>query len=679
MQGHRQLAAILFTDIVGYTAIMHRNEEEAVTVIKRHNAVMEAEVARHGGELLNFYGDGCLCIFPSVSEGLACALEVQHALRAPPVVPLRMALHIGEVFFERDKVLGDGVNIASRILSLAQGQTVLLSAEARDKIRNQPQYKVVSLGSFGFKNVEEPIEVFALCNEGLRVPERRSLEGKLSHPSPKTAAARHKWIGAGIILVILLALLLLNPLNEKPPPAGREKSVAVLPFTNTSNDPGQDYFSDGITEEIITQLNKVSDLRVIARSTTMRYKNQDKSTKQIARELGVASILEGSVRKAGNDIRITAQLTDADSQEQLWAENYDLRQPGDVFAVQSAVAQQIALELDVRLSDEEKVSLEKRPTTNPQAYDLLLKARYAYSHSDDFYAAEKFLLKAIQLDPSFSLAYSYLANLYVLSASWSGYLEPEVSAQKATEVLRRKPQKDTLYIDFNTLASIEFLFHKNYPRAEYYYQRSISTYPKEELTFNMYALLLTILGRIEEALVQLDKAKALSPVNSFEAIQRAEAYYAARRYNEAVQLYENAIQVFPDIINLYDGLGRVYVQQRRYADAIRILLQAMAVRPIRQPSSVAYLALAYHHSNDTRKAAELVEELAKRARRGEKGTNVFLALYFSARNQKPQAYHYLDEAFATGDVDLVWLKQEPSFDPLRSDPRFAPYLKKAGF
>lgn len=679
MSAPRKLAAILFTDIVGYTAIMHRSEEEAVTAVKRHNEVMEAAARRYSGEILNFYGDGCLCIFPSVIEALECALEVQQNLQAPPVVPLRIGVHIGEVFFEGDKVLGDDVNIAARILTLAQERTVLFSAEVRDKIRNRPQLKSVALGTFTFKNLEEPMEVFALAAGGLRVPEAQRLEGKLEKP-PHRKKRRFQWIGGSIAVFLIIAVLLLvMQFKEGGRQMEKEKSIAVLPFVNISNDPEQNYFTDGMTEEIITQLNKVSDLKVISRSTAMLYKNTHKSTRQIARELGVASVLAGSIRKAGDDIRISAQLIDARSQEQLWAENYDHQRLSNVFSIQSEVARQIARELNARLSREEKVNLDERPTNNPEAYDLFLQARYAFANAPSFAIAETLLLKAIQLDPSFSLAYSYLANLYVLEATWSGYLQPAVSARKAMHVLQDKLQNDTLYIDFNTLASIEFLFNKNYPQAEYYYQRSISTNPKEELTYNMYGLLLTILGRIDEALAQLDKARALSPVSSFEAIQRAEAYFASARYDEAIAHYRKAIETFPTGTNLLDGLGRCYVQQKRYTEAIQILSKALVQQTRRPPSTVAYLALANFRLNDAQKADSLIEELKQRAARNEKGTNVFIALYYSAVNDRDAAFHYLNEAFGSGDVDLIWLKQEPSFANLRSDARFAAYLRKAGF
>src|SRR6476469_2358884 len=204
--GHqRQLAAILFTDIVGYTALMQENEQKAVALIKHYNSTLEKNVAIHEGKVLNYYGDGSLCIFSSALESLNCAIDLQRELQTEPVVPLRIGLHIGEIFFEDGKALGDGVNIASRIQSLGQANTILFSKEIFDKIRNHPEFKAISLGLFDFKNVEQPIEVFALANEGLNVPKKEELSGKLKTVSKNKTAERKKWMIAGFAFLLLVA------------------------------------------------------------------------------------------------------------------------------------------------------------------------------------------------------------------------------------------------------------------------------------------------------------------------------------------------------------------------------------------------------------------------------------------------------------------------------------------
>ena len=199
---HRQLAAILFTDIVGYTALMQENEQNAVALIKHYNTALNETVSLHHGKVLNYYGDGSLCTFPSVMDALNCAVELQKELQAEPHVPLRIGLHVGEVFFENEKALGDGVNVASRIQSLGQANTILFSKEILDKIRNQPDFKSVSIGLFEFKNVNEPMEVFALANDGLNIPKREEMGGKLKEVQKKSLAKK-------IILAVSIVLLLI--------------------------------------------------------------------------------------------------------------------------------------------------------------------------------------------------------------------------------------------------------------------------------------------------------------------------------------------------------------------------------------------------------------------------------------------------------------------------------------
>jgi adenylate cyclase len=679
----RQLAAIMFTDIVGYTALMQENEQKAVALIKHYNIALNQTVDYHLGRVLNYYGDGSLCTFTSVTEAVNCALELQKDLQSEPNVPLRVGLHIGEVFFEGDKALGDGVNVASRIQSLGQANTILFSREIFDKIRNQPEFKPVSLGLFEFKNVAEPMEVFALANEGLRVPKREKMEGKVKvDATKKIKASRRKWIAVSTgAMLITIAGFLYYPFSSRTAFTGKEKSIAVLPFVNIGNDPNQDYLSDGITEEIITQLSKIADLKVISRSTAMLYKNSKKPVKQIAEEMMVSSILEGSVQKSGDEIRITAQLIDANTQEHIWAEHYDHRNLNDIFSIQSEVAQQIARELHARLSKEEKIKIEKKPTDNPEAYDLFLKGRYALNTYtlEGFHNAEVLFQEAIKKDPNFKLAYSYLANVYILLISMMGDLPPSAGVQKAMSILNKSLQKDTLYIDFETLSYIELWANKNYPKAEYYLGRVISLSPNEPTAYLNYAMLLTVLARTEEASVQIHKAKMLDPVNTFVLAALAENFYASGQYEEAIKTFKEAIQVFPSAQMLYDELGRVYVAKQNYPDAISILTEGLTRSSFRLPSTLAFLAVAYFETGNTKISSELIQELKQRANSGEKGINIFIALYYSAINHKEESFNYLDEALNTNDVDLIWLKQEPSFTNLHSDPRYNRYLKLVGF
>jgi TolB-like protein/class 3 adenylate cyclase len=371
---HRRLAAILFTDIVGYTAMMQQDEQNAVLITKRYTSVLKQFVPLHGGAILNDYGDGCLCSFSSATEAVRCAVQIQKQLRDEPKVPLRIGLHIGEILVEDEKIFGDGVNVASRIQSLAQGNSILFSKEIFDKIRNQPDFKPVSLGSFEFKNVDEPMEVFALANDGLSVPRKEEITGKLKEVQKKSA--RKKWIiaSSALLVIAFFAFFISEKLKNKDAFKGKDRSVVILPFENYTNNPEEESFIDGITEEITTQLAKIADIKVIGRTSAVLFKNSKKPLNQIAETLGVSAYLEGSVQKAGDTVRITAQLIDATTQEHIWGERYD-RDLKDIFSMQSEVAQEIARQLHAKLTDVEKDRINKKPTDNIDAYKFYSKGR----------------------------------------------------------------------------------------------------------------------------------------------------------------------------------------------------------------------------------------------------------------------------------------------------------------
>ena len=420
----RQLAAILFTDIVGYTAMMQKDEQNAVHVTKKYVRVLQQSIARHGGQILNDYGDGSLCTFSSVTQALRCSIDMQREFQQDTIVPLRVGLHVGEIFFEGEKVMGDGVNITSRIQSLGEANTILFSREIFDKIRNQPEFSSVLIGSFEFKNVDEPMQVYALSNIGLKVPAKKDLRGKVKEPDHKTIYKRYLAYLVGLLLLACVTFFIFRFQSKKEVLTELGKSVVVLPFENYTNDSAQDALINGITEEITTQIAKISDIKVIGRTSAVQFKKSKKPLDQIADVLGVAAYLEGSVQKAGNEVRITAQLIDAKNQEHIWADSY-VRNLNDVFSMQSEVAQIIAKKLHAKLTDEEKNSINKSPTSSAAAYQYYRRGRLFWDKrsKEAFDSAETNYKHAIELDPDYALAYSGLADLYIYNQK--GLSQPE--------------------------------------------------------------------------------------------------------------------------------------------------------------------------------------------------------------------------------------------------------------
>ncbi len=366
----RLLAAIMFTDMVGYTALMQEDEHKAKSNRDRHRKTLQESISMHQGKILQYFGDGTLSTFTSAIDAVKCAMEMQIAFQKEPVIPVRIGIHLGDIVITDDEIIGDGVNVASRIESLAVAGSVFISDKVYDEIKNHSSIETQSLKTFEFKNVDKPIEVFAVSNRGLVVP-------KLEEISGKTKVQRNKpsWILYSVIglLAIIAGYYIFNHISKTGTEKGNlEKSIAVLPFVNMTNDPEQEYFSDGITEDILTLLSKVADLRVVSRTSTLQYKNTTKTIPQIGKELGVSTVLEGSVRKSANQVRITAQLIDAKTDEHIWAETYD-REISKIFDIQTEVARKILLVLKAKLTSREEKRLDKPITSEITAYDYYLR------------------------------------------------------------------------------------------------------------------------------------------------------------------------------------------------------------------------------------------------------------------------------------------------------------------
>ena len=366
---NRRLAAILFTDIVGYTAAMQQNEGQAVDLIRRYHSVLQKTVAEYGGEILNDYGDGSLCVFPSATESLQCAVDLQHQLQLDPPVPLRIGLHLGEIFFENGKVFGDGVNVASRIQSLGQANTILFSPEIHHQIRNHPRFRSVSMGTFEFKNVGEPMEVFALANEGLVVPRSEHLSGKLKISSKRPLLKRlAPYLVVGLIL--LAGAFTYKNYKAKVNSGSTEKTIAILPFKNISvNKEENEPLCVGVTLELQKKLEWIGGLLPIASQSVEKYRDTKMSIGDIVHELGdIKYIVQGTVLRDKNKIKVFATLIDAVSGKQLWSDDF----PGemqDIFSLQENIAQQIASAMQVRITGEEQARISRVATKSTAAID----------------------------------------------------------------------------------------------------------------------------------------------------------------------------------------------------------------------------------------------------------------------------------------------------------------------
>jgi len=528
----RQLAAIMFTDIAGYTAMMEADEQKTVAVIKHYNAALENLVKQNAGQVLNYYGDGSLCIFHSATDAANCSLALQEELKEAPVVPLRIGLHIGEVFFEDTKALGDGVNIASRVQSLGQANTILVSAEFYDKIKNNSTFKSVSLGNFNFKNVTHPLQVFALTNPGLSVPHRKSMEGKLA---PKRTFKKVVLVSLLLIVFVAAGFYYKNLIPNKSASRPKDKSIAVLPFTDMSPAKDQEYFSDGLSEELITALAKIPDLKVAGRTSSFSYKGINKNLETIGNELRVSTILEGSLRKSGNQLRITAQLINTDDGFNIWSDSYEIEFT-DIFSVQDKITKAIITALNVHLLDNKEP--EPTASTNQDAYSNYLKARHQLSfRGDHLLQAKRFFEEAIKLDKGFAAAHSGLSRTlsimpnYLMVDNVKSLMDS--AKQEANKALSLDPNNGEA---LSVLGTVAAYYDWDWDAAEQAFTRSKEVNPNDAEMYNFLGDFYWIISDKKLAIEMESKAVELDPLLAVNYANLAMAYYMAKDYDNAIRI-----------------------------------------------------------------------------------------------------------------------------------------------
>ncbi|MEP6737678.1 MAG: tetratricopeptide repeat protein [Chryseolinea sp.] len=451
--------------------------------------------------------------------------------------------------------------------------------------------------------------------------------------------------------------------NEPP---RDEKSLAVLPFANLSQDPTQEYFSDGITENIIMQLGMVPQFRVISRTSVMRYKKTTKTIAEIAEELDVKFLVEGSAQAHKDKVRIRVQLIDASLDKAVWSKVF-MENMDDIFEIQNTVSEVVAKELSASFNPQQSEKLIEAPTKNLEAYDLFLKGRHAFNQwaVDGYRSATEYFKKAIALDPEFKEAYSYLASSYSARMSWNGDLSPEDAQKNITIYLTQAWQRGPSDNDYLTKSFVEFFISKDFAAAEQSLLSAIKMNPNNGGVFYGYAYLLNMTGRFDEAASVVEQARKIDPLTVGYFNHHAIGLYLTGRYETAIETIREALQLYPSVIRFYDFLARIYLTMERYEDVVKSIETGLRTASIRPPSMIAFLAAAYAGLNDSEKCQVLVDELTQRSSAGEKGVNIYLVPVFNAMHNVVEANRWLAKARATNDVDLIWLGVDPLLKNLK--------------
>ena len=557
----RRLAALLSADVAGYSRLMGEDEVATIRTLTAYREVMRALIQHYRGRVVDAPGDNLLAEFVSVVDAMQCAVKIQQELKtrntdlpADRRMELRIGINLGDVVVEREEIYGDGVNIAARLQALAEAGGICISGTVYDQVETKLALTYEYLGAQTVKNIAKPVRVYRVRLETEVVPVGVALQGRPeSSPLGQPQGVAHTPPQGKVTLPL--------PLPDKP-------SIAVLPFTNMSSDPEQEYFSDGITEDLITDLSKLSGLFVIARNSVFLYKGKAVKPEQVGQDLGVHYVLEGSIRKAGNRVRITAQLVDAATDYHLWAERYD-RDVQDIFAVQDEVTHKIVAALEVKLTEGEQQRLGHAPTTNLEAYDYYLRGLecQALTTEETNTQARELFETAIQLDPLFAVAHACLGWTYF--EQWVlGWSQNTETLEQAGAWAQQAIALDETLADGHRLLGIVYLWKKQYDQAIAEVEQSIALNPNCADGYVALGDALNWIGKPEKAIELIEKGMRLNPqYPAWYIWDLGHAYYLARRYEEAIPTLKRMIIRNPDFMPAHAYLCTIYSELGREEEA----------------------------------------------------------------------------------------------------------------
>jgi adenylate cyclase len=608
----RRLTAILAADVVGYSRLMGADEAGTLATLKMlRQTLVDPKIREHNGRIVKLTGDGMLVEFPSVVSAVACAVDIQSAMRERNAdepkqrIEFRIGVNLGDVVVEEGDIFGDGVNVASRLEGIAPIGGIAISQSVRDHVGKRLDLRFEDMGERRLKNIDAPVRVYTIT---------------LDQP-PKD--------GPGLV----------RRQGEKP-------SVAVLPFINMSGDPEQEYFSDGITEDIITDLSKVSGLSVVARNTAFTYKGKPVKVPEVAKELGVDFVVEGSVRKAGSRVRVTGQLINGKDDRHVWADRYD-RDLTDIFAIQDEITHAIVEQLKVKLLPQEKKSIAQAPTDNVEAYTYYLRGRqFMQRHSKANYElARRMFAKAVELDPVYARAYAGIADC-----------------------------DSFLFLHYHLPAGIDSILATS--------AKALALDDKLAEAHASRGLALSLGQRYEEATAEFEKAIALDP-NSFEAHYfYGRACVTQGKLERAATLFERAAENKPDdyqslclLIQIYRSLGRERDSKNAAQRGIERAKTELTLHP--ENARPAYLgAAALVTLGDTDRAREWASR-ALSIDPDDVLTQYNVTCVYSLLGDIEKAFDLLERLLPNAGQELRrgWIKNDSDLDPLRSHPRFQKILE----
>jgi adenylate cyclase len=627
----------MFTDMVGYTALGQKNEALSLALVDEQRRLVRPILGRHNGREVKTIGDAFLVEFSNALEAVRCAYDIQRGIRefnfSMPEerrIHLRVGVHLGDIIETEDDISGDAVNVASRIEPLAEDGGVCITRQVYDHVQNKFELPFGNLGSKALKNVSLPVEVY-----------------KLILPWEVTASRAVE---------------------------GESNRIVVLPLVNISPDEKDEFFADGMTDELIGTLSKIRGLKVVARTSAMKYKGEKKTAGEIGRELRVSSLIEGSVRREGNRVRISLQLVDTSTDEQLWADKFD-RELQNVLAMQSEIAQHVAGALEVRLKDAERFALTKRIVVDPAAYTLYLRGRYYWNtrSEEGLNKAVKCFEETVARDPSYALAHVGLADSFAMLGLY-GFRRPSTVYPLAKERITRALSLDeTLAEAHASMGEIMMQYYYEWDRAKGELDQALKLSPNYATAHLWKSTYYLTQGLPEEAIAECRIAEELDPLSMIIATELGKTFYYARRYDEAIKQYSKSLEIDQNFALAHKGLAEVYSKQSFFDKSLAEIEKAIALSN-RSVFILDDLGYIYALAGRRVEAEQVLDELESLS------TETYVPPYGRAAihaglGNTDKAMEWLGKAYEERSF-LAWIKMDPVFDGVRDDMRFGSLLEK---
>ncbi len=627
----KKLAAIMFTDIAGYTALMGSNESAAMELLKVNRSLQKPLIENHGGIWLKEMGDGVMASFDSAYMAVKSALEIQESAGEELKSMIRIGIHLGDITFEGEDIFGDGVNIASRLESVANPGGVYFSESVMKAIHSTGDFITAFVGSLQLKNVEAPVKTYCLQHKGM--------------PAPVSSKIKHQLAGS------------------------KMESIAILPFDNLSGNPDQQYFVDGMHDALIGEISKISSLRVISRTSTLRYRNTEKGIPQIAEELHVDGFIEASVLKVEDQVRIQVQLIQAYPEEKhLWADSYD-KKIENIFDLHTAVVRDVTDKIKVQLTSKEKTQLSESKTVDPESYKAYLAGKHEFEKlsEEGFIKALEYFEKSVELDDTFAPVYAELANYYMFMVQMRLISVPD-AFPKIYNNNRKALEINPDLAEANYSMALMSWFEWDWVASDKGFKKVLQSNPNHVLGNGFYAHLLMLTDRMDQAFPYIEKAVDLDPLNDLALALYGVVLTHNGQLDEAIEIAKKSMAINPQNILTLRLMEFASYPNGDMETSVQMLdLVYSNVFPID-------IDIKREYSENGYKA--MVDKLATLLEQNSKGQDIYIAMFFNRAGKQEKAIQWIERAFENHDADMPYFFRTKEAENLKADPRVVDIARK---